>query len=145
MKVTTENAPKSAIIAAPVFMVSSIAIFSNFHNIRPNRRSYLAFIVAVGIDEVHAELLPEDKLRKIEELVARYGTVAMVGDGVNGAPALARASLDVAMGAIGSDAAIETADIALMTDDISRLPWLVHHARRTLTIIREALSRQLGK
>ena len=93
---------------------------------------------------MHAELLPEDKLRKIEELVARYGTVAMVGDGVNGAPALARASLDVAMGAIGSDAAIETADIALMTDDISRLPWLVHHARRTLTIIRENITFSLG-
>jgi Cd2+/Zn2+-exporting ATPase len=91
----------------------------------------------VGIDEVRAELLPEDKLRAIEDLAARYGTVAMVGDGVNDAPALARASLGIAMGAIGSDAAIETADIALMTDDMGKLPWLVRQARRTLAVIRE--------
>ncbi len=98
----------------------------------------------LGIDEVHAELLPEDKVNKIEELVARYGTVAMVGDGVNDAPALARASLGIAMGAIGSDAAIETADVALMTDDMSKLPWLIHHARRTLTVIRQNIVFSLG-
>lgn len=99
---------------------------------------------AVGIDEVHAELLPEDKLRKVEQLVGQYGTVAMVGDGVNDAPALARANLGIAMGAIGSDAAIETADVALMTDDISKLPWLVRHAKRTLAIIRQNIGFSLG-
>ena len=98
----------------------------------------------VGIDEVHAELLPEDKVKKVDELVARYGTVAMVGDGVNDAPALARSTLGIAMGAIGSDAAIETADIALMTDDISKLPWLVRHSRRTLHIIRQNIGFSLG-
>ncbi|WP_158442743.1 heavy metal translocating P-type ATPase [Rhodopirellula baltica] len=90
-----------------------------------------------GIDEVHAELLPEDKVAEVEELVSRYEHVAMIGDGVNDAPALARASLGLAMGAAGSDAAIETADIALMSDDLSKLPWLIGHSRRTLSIIRQ--------
>lgn len=96
------------------------------------------------MDEVYAELSPEDKVEKVEELVGRYGTVAMVGDGVNDAPALARASLGIATGAIGSDAAIETADVALMTDDISKLPWLVRHAKRTLAIIRQNIVFSLG-
>jgi Cd2+/Zn2+-exporting ATPase len=109
-----------------------------------NRATADAIAREVGIVEVHAELLPEDKLRKIEELVAHYGTVAMVGDGVNDAPALARASLGIAMGAIGSDAAIETADIALMTDDISKLPWLVRHSKRVLAIIRQNIVFSLG-
>ncbi len=90
-----------------------------------------------GIDEVHAELLPADKVTVVESLVQRYGTVAMVGDGVNDAPAMARASLGIAMGAIGSDAAIEAADIALMSDDLHQLPWLITHSRRTLSIIRQ--------
>ncbi|WP_157609825.1 heavy metal translocating P-type ATPase [Roseimaritima ulvae] len=90
-----------------------------------------------GIDEVHAELLPEDKVKAVEDLVSRYEHVAMIGDGVNDAPALARASLGLAMGAAGSDAAIETADIALMSDDLSKLPWLIKHSRRTLSIIRQ--------
>ncbi|WP_430453346.1 heavy metal translocating P-type ATPase [Rhodopirellula europaea] len=90
-----------------------------------------------GIDEVHAELLPEDKVAEVEELVSRYEHVAMIGDGVNDAPALAQASLGLAMGAAGSDAAIETADIALMSDDLSKLPWLIEHSRRTLSVIRQ--------
>lgn len=90
-----------------------------------------------GIDEVHAELLPADKVAVMESLVERYGTVAMVGDGVNDAPAMARASLGIAMGAIGSDAAIEAADVALMSDDLHQLPWVISHSRRTLSIIRQ--------
>ena len=109
-----------------------------------NRNTAEAIAREVGIDEVHAELLPEEKLRKIEGLVERHRTVAMVGDGVNDAPALARASLGIAMGAIGSDAAIETADIALMTDDISKLPWLVNHSKRTLNVIRQNIVFSLG-
>lgn len=92
---------------------------------------------SVGIDEVRAELLPEDKVHAVEQLVATYPTVAMIGDGVNDAPAMARANFGIAMGAIGSDAAIETADIALMKDDLSRLPWLVHHSKRTLQTIHQ--------
>jgi Cd2+/Zn2+-exporting ATPase len=109
-----------------------------------NRATAEAIAREVGIDEVHAELLPEDKLQKIEAAVGRYGTVAMVGDGVNDAPALACASLGIAMGAIGSDAAIETADVALMTDDVSKLAWLIGHARRTLAIIRQNVVFSLG-
>jgi Cd2+/Zn2+-exporting ATPase len=99
---------------------------------------------ATGVDEVHAELLPADKVAKVEELVAKYGTVAMVGDGVNDAPAMGRATFGIAMGAIGTDAAIETADVALMSDDLAKLPWLVRHSRRTLGVIRQNIVFALG-
>jgi Zn2+/Cd2+-exporting ATPase len=98
----------------------------------------------VGIDDVHAELLPADKVRVIDELVARYGTVGMVGDGINDTPAMARASFAVAMGAAGSDAAIETADIALMSDELSKLAWLIGHSRRALGIIRANIALSLA-
>lgn len=97
-----------------------------------------------GIDEVRAELLPADKVTAIESLVERYRSVAMVGDGVNDAPAMARATLGVAMGAIGSDAAIEAADVALMSDDLHQLPWLIAHSRRTLSIIRQNIALSLA-
>jgi Cd2+/Zn2+-exporting ATPase len=97
-----------------------------------------------NVDEVRAELLPEGKVAAIEELVAQYGAVAMIGDGVNDAPALARATLGIAMGAMGSDAAIETADVALMSDDLSHVPWLIRHARRTLWIIRQNIAAALA-
>jgi Cd2+/Zn2+-exporting ATPase len=92
---------------------------------------------ALAVDEVRAELLPEDKVTAIEDLVGRYGRVAMVGDGVNDAPAMARAGLAIAMGAAGTDAALETADIALMGDDLRHIPWLMRHSRRTVAVIRQ--------
>jgi Cd2+/Zn2+-exporting ATPase len=102
-----------------------------------NRPTAEAVAAKAGIDEVRAELLPEDKVTAIEALVAKYGRVAMIGDGVNDAPAVARASVGIAMGAAGTDAAIETADIALMSDDLSKLPWLIRHSRRVLSVVRQ--------
>ena len=98
----------------------------------------------VGIDEVHAELLPADKVAAVESLVTQFEFVAMIGDGVNDAPAMGRATIGMAMGAVGSDAAIEAADVALMSDDLSRLPWLIKHSRRTMAIIRQNVVLSLG-
>jgi Cd2+/Zn2+-exporting ATPase len=109
-----------------------------------NRPTADAIAIQTGVDEVRADLLPEDKVRAVESLVAQYGQVAMIGDGVNDAPALGRATVGIAMGAVGSDAAIETADIALMSDDLAKLPWLVHHSRRTLAIIRQNIGFSLA-
>ncbi|MGQ0634928.1 MAG: heavy metal translocating P-type ATPase [Planctomycetaceae bacterium] len=98
----------------------------------------------VQADECRAGLLPEDKVRAVEELVDEFQSVAMVGDGVNDAPALARATLGIAMAAAGSDAAIEAADVALMSDDLSRLAWLVRHARRTLRTVKQNIAFSLA-
>jgi Cd2+/Zn2+-exporting ATPase len=92
---------------------------------------------SIGLDTYEAELLPEEKVDAVATLREEYGNVAMVGDGVNDAPALATATTGIAMGAAGTDAAIETADIALMSDDLDKLPWLVRHSRRVLRVIRQ--------
>ena len=105
-----------------------------------NRPTAEAVAAKVGIKEVQAELLPENKVSAIESLVEKYQRVAMIGDGVNDAPALARATVGIAMGSAGTDAAIETADIALMSDDLSRLPWLIHHSRRVMLVIRQNIA-----
>jgi Cd2+/Zn2+-exporting ATPase len=90
----------------------------------------------VGVDEIRGDLLPEDKLAAMRELRERNGAVAMIGDGVNAAPALAEATVGIAMGAIGSPATIETADVALMTDDLRRVPYVLSLARRTRRTVR---------
>jgi cation-transporting ATPase G len=99
-----------------------------------NERTAQALAADVGIDDVHADLRPEDKARIVETLRANRPT-AMVGDGVNDAPALATADLGIAMGAMGSDVAIETADVALMGEDLRHLPQALAHARRSRTIM----------
>jgi len=95
---------------------------------------------AVGVDEVRAELLPEDKVAAVRELELRYGRTIMVGDGVNDAPALAAAHVGVAMGAAGTDVALETADIALMGDDLSKLPFAIDLSRKTLRIVKQNIA-----
>jgi Zn2+/Cd2+-exporting ATPase len=109
-----------------------------------NQGTAQAVAATTGVDACWAELLPEDKVRLVEDLGCRFGAVAMVGDGVNDAPAMAAATVGIAMGAMGSDAAIETADIALMADDLLKLPWLIRHARRTLAVIQQNIVFALG-
>ena len=94
----------------------------------------------IGIDYVYSNLMPEDKLNILDTVRNKFGDVAMVGDGINDAPALARSNIGIAMGAAGSDVAIETADIALMQDDISKLPYLFSLSRKTMGIIKQNIS-----
>ena len=98
----------------------------------------------LGLDEYYAELLPQEKVETIEMLESEYGSVAMVGDGINDAPALASASVGVAMGAAGTDTAIETADIALMGDDIGNVPYVYKLAHKANGVIRQNIWSSLG-
>lgn len=109
-----------------------------------NAHTAASIAETVGIDQVRAELLPGDKVDAVRDLMARYGDVIMVGDGVNDAPALAAATVGVAMGAAGTDVALETADVALMGDDLMRLPFAVSLARRALGIIRANIALSLA-
>ncbi len=99
-----------------------------------------AVAVEVGVDEMHAGLYPEDKVRMVKELASSHGVVAMVGDGVNDAPALAVANIGIAMGGIGTDVALETADVVLSRDDVSMVPYAVALGRRSLRIVRQNLA-----
>ncbi|MEH1856036.1 MAG: heavy metal translocating P-type ATPase [Nostoc sp.] len=99
---------------------------------------------AVGIDQVYAQLLPEDKLDVIRRLQQQYQTVAMVGDGINDAPALAQASVGIAMGISGSDVALETADIVLMADRLEKIAVAIHLGRRSQLIVKQNIVVALG-
>lgn len=105
-----------------------------------NERTAQAIARELGIDEVYADLKPEDKVTKVRELAQRYGHVAMVGDGVNDAPALAEATVGVAMGAAGTDVALETADVALMADDLEKLAYALKLAKRNQSVVNQNLA-----
>jgi Cd2+/Zn2+-exporting ATPase len=109
-----------------------------------NEGTARAIAVEAGVDAYRCELLPEDKVEAIGRLVREHKVVAMVGDGVNDAPAMATATFGIAMGAMGTDAALETADVALMSDDLSKLPWLILHSRKTLRNIQQNITFALG-
>jgi len=115
--------------------IASIAMLTG-----DGRGTAAAIAAELGVDEVRAELLPEDKVAAIAELKAKYGAVAMVGDGVNDAPALALADVGIAMGAAGSDVALETADVALMSDDLLRIPYTFRLSRATVRNIKMNLA-----
>jgi Cd2+/Zn2+-exporting ATPase len=98
----------------------------------------------VGVDEVHASLMPERKIELVRELQAKHGAIAMVGDGVNDAPALAAATVGIAMGKSGTDVALEAADVALMSDDLMRLPFAVGISRASRAIVRQNVFISMG-
>jgi Cd2+/Zn2+-exporting ATPase len=102
-----------------------------------NRSTAASVAERIGIDDFRAELLPEDKVAAVRELVDTYGGTAMIGDGINDAPALATATVGIAMGVAGTDAALETADVALMSDDLSKLPLAVRLGRRALRLVKQ--------
>ncbi|MFA6311031.1 MAG: cation-translocating P-type ATPase [Sterolibacterium sp.] len=109
-----------------------------------NERVARAVAREVGLEEVRASLLPEDKVAAVAQLVEQHGLVAMVGDGVNDAPALARATVGIAMGGAGTDVALETADVALMGDDLGKLPFAIALSRGARAVIRQNLLISLG-
>lgn len=130
--------------AATMKLLSRIGVAQTIMLTGDNAHAAAAIAKKVGISDFRAGLMPEDKLAAIRDLVSRYQQVAMIGDGVNDAPALANATVGIAMGSAGTDVALETADVVLMGDDLSRLPFAVGLGRAARAIIIQNLVIALG-
>jgi Cd2+/Zn2+-exporting ATPase len=135
---TPRPAARAALDALRRLGVSRMIMISGDH-----QKAAQAIAGQVGLTEAWGDLMPEDKVDAIKRLRAE-GKIAMVGDGVNDAPAMATATVGIAMGAAGSDVALETADVALMADDLNHLPFAVGLSRRTSWIIKQNLWVSLG-
>lgn len=152
MVLGTENEILSLIAVADEMRESSKEVISQLNHMGietvmltgDNQRTAEAIGTQVGVSDIKADLLPEDKLNFIKKLREKHQSVAMVGDGVNDAPALAASSVGVAMGGAGTDTALETADIALMSDDLSKLPYTIKLSRKALVIIKQNITFSLA-
>lgn len=149
---TSEREALAVLGVADTLRDSSIQALRQLHDLGvrsvmltgDNQTTASAIARQVGIDDARGDLLPEDKLNAINDLLQKHGTVGMVGDGINDAPALARASVGFAMGAAGTDTAIETADVALMQDDLRKLPLFIRLSRQTGAILRQNIAFSIG-
>ncbi len=153
MIVGTEWGVLAIIAVADEVRETSLEVVKKLHNLGikktimltgDNKRTAKAIGTGVGVTEVQAELMPQDKLDYVKKLRSEYGNIAMVGDGVNDAPALAASTVGIAMGGAGTDTALETADVALMGDDLTKLPYMVKLSRKTLSIIKQNITFSLG-
>ena len=149
---TTESEPLCVFGVADTLRDHSVEAIGDLHALGvasmmltgDNQTTASAIAAKAGIDNARGGLLPEDKLAAIDDLLRRYGQVGMVGDGINDAPALAKASIGFAMGAAGTDTAIETADVALMDDDLRKLPQFIRLSRDTSRVLRQNISLAIG-
>ncbi|EES72856.1 cadmium-exporting ATPase [Paenibacillus sp. oral taxon 786 str. D14] len=153
MVLGTEQQILALIAVADEVRDSSTVVIKQLHEIGIKKTIMLtgdnqATAEAIGrrlnVTDVKADLMPQDKLDYIKQLRKDYGNVAMIGDGVNDAPALAASTVGIAMGGAGTDTALETADIALMADDLSKLPYTIRLSRKTLAIIKQNITFSLG-
>ncbi|WP_050179674.1 heavy metal translocating P-type ATPase [Domibacillus robiginosus] len=153
MLVGTQEEVKGYLAVADQVRKSSLSIIQKLQKLGvektvmltgDNQATGKAIGTQLGLSDVKAELMPQDKLEAIKSLREQYSKVAMIGDGINDAPALASATVGIAMGGAGTDTALETADIALMADDLEKLPYTIALSRKTLNVIKQNITFAFG-